>query len=637
MRVREIFATHLSLTERPLRVQCKEGLSRIRVDAEQGEVIVRLLGAIFFPKDTKTEDLAALLGGERYECGLVLSVGEQALRVRRGVEPDSIRLQLMDTAGRFQTQYEGEEQVAEALKTYFHLEDPLLFRVFNLGEYGALAELGADIAPEAADGDDSEWGDLGWEEETELRVSALGPGPLGASKALGMAMRYGADAGEIARLQTEYRFAREAEVLDGRAAEVRRELVDVQAQLDALSPQATEGEELRALRQAVAEKPGSGMIRKRDWQVLSHPEEQLRERERHVAVLSQRVERLIAAPAGARPVWKNPVFGAGLVFTLVCTLVAVLGGPSLRGAALGNVLFLGFSLFGVLVFLRDQDAVFQRGLQLRSAEAELSSNQETLETYQVELAEARSRLMVASAVELRERERQRARLAELEKVVAEARRRAHEDPGYVALAARRHRLQEGLDELVARRESLGALDHSAEEIAALLTSMEAPLEPQPAPRTPSGSIGTVLGTSSLNTFDPFPALMRVAERVGLAVEEGLEEATLEIWEKALAPLLDEKISLDLTRAGELFLNESEEIGVWLRLSEWQRLVCVETLVLAMALRLLDLKSEMCPAPLLFRFQPFSSLPPTKSPGLLQLYKTIGASFQVVVFDKALGR
>ncbi len=222
-------------------------------------------------------------------------------------------------------------------------------------------------------------------------------------------------------------------------------------------------------------------------------------------------------------------------------------------------------------------------------------------------------------------------------MVAEARRRAQEDPGYVALAARRHRLQESLDELVSRRESLGAIEHSAEEIASLLASMEAPLEPQLAPRTPSGSIGTVLGTSSLNTFDPFPALMRVAERVGLAVEEGLEEATLEIWERALAPLLDEKISLDLTRAGELFLNESDEIGVWLRLNEWQRLVIVETLVLAMALRLLDQGSKACPAPLLFRFQPFSSLPPTKSPGLLQLYKTIGASFQVVVFDKALGR
>ena len=228
MRLREIFATNLSVSPKPVRLRCRQGLNEFALPAELGPPLIMCVRALLYPHDVEPVELEEVAGNDRFECGMVLHAGEEDFRVRRGLSPQSMRLQIVDERGRFEDLAKGLEEVSRLLSMKVGLPPGMTFEVFNLGNVAKLfTGAVSSLAAESWDVKESGLEDFSWE-ESGLDDKGIHLNPA-----------------QITRLREEYTRAVELEAVDSRIDKLTFEIRDVDGELAVITGDDTELGDIR--------------------------------------------------------------------------------------------------------------------------------------------------------------------------------------------------------------------------------------------------------------------------------------------------------------------------------------------------------------------------------------------------------
>ncbi len=615
MRLREIFATNLKASGKPVRLRCRQGFNEFAIPSDLGPALFTCIRSLLFPVGLNPNDIAAVASNDRFECGVVFRTGEQDMRIRRGLKADSVRLQVLDENGRFEDRHRGAEEVQTGLSEIIAVPDSFLFEILNLGN---VAHVFGTKRPRRSQGESWELSgsnlddDLGWE-ESSLTSSRGRPIRLSPQQS--------------ARLREEYSRAVAIEQLEQRLAKLRKELGEVERDITDITG---DDSELATVRHQLSVMVETDEISKQDWETLERPDRQLKGYERRLTILGQRLMKLRDKKHTVEPVWKNLIFLAGAGLAVVCTLVSILGGPNLRPVAFGNTICFAVTLFGLLQFFKDKEEIGTRGAREDELEQQTLDAEEARDQYEQQLAMVRRKYRVENALELKELLEKRDTLAGRERSLLSARRDAYQDQHYVAVSAKRHRLQEQIDELRGERESYGNLDQSSAQIAKELQRLGVPLH---AESGAADGDATVLLTSPEGALEsPFPYLRDMAEEMGLASHDTLDGMTTSLWGRMLSKLLDQETPApQITDTGDVMAVAGQE--GWDGYSLSQRWLCVESLLLAILMRSAG-KSASSPLPVSFRVYPYRILSQREADALRGVYRTLAAHLQLLIFREA---
>jgi len=628
MLVREIFATNLTVSDRPLRLRLREGMNEIQLSAELTRAAFTFVNSLLFPYTSPLEDLEPFALNERFECGLVLRVSEHDVRIRRGLAHDTVRLQIMDDEGKFRTRNQGAADVQEALARHFGLNDPYRFEVFNLGRFASVEGdvSGGLFDTQGLEESGASWSALGWDDDDDAGDDADDFGLLDRGSA------QDATLGEedVARLHEELERARAIEALDEKLQSVRTELDLALAEVDGFSDS---DDELARVRQALEVTGAAGEVSDEDLRVLTNPEKQRNDMGRELTRVRTRHKKLLAKPSRVAPLYLNPAFLGGLGLSAGCTLFAVFGG--MRPIALGNVATLGCALFGVLQFLKDRDDVTNRGRKRIQLEYEMTELEEKQAAYEEALNEAQNRLKVESAADIEELASQRGVLQAREAELLSERRELQQDPQYVQSSARRHRLQEQYDALQLERTGLGEIDVSSYQIEQELNALGVSGQAE-GPTARSKQRSTFDGFDSrVPTFqNPFPVLQEFAADYGLYAGGSLDPTVAQLWSKMISTLMPVDGAIpELSESGS-FSYIPGELDSWTNMTHESRSLAVESFSLALALRVIG-RAEDAPLPILFRDAPYAHLQYAAREALRRIYATVSAHVQLVVLDPSI--
>ena len=625
MRVREIFATNLAASAKPVRLRCRKGLNEYAIGAPLSTAILTCVRSLFFPSEVTAADLNEIAGNDRFECGVIFRAVEQDLRIRRGLEPNTIRLQVLDEKGKFADQDRGLDLVRYTLDDILGQSDTRLFDVLNLGDIQRVVGPGSTGLSDAGESwemsgpsgfsDFSDFDDdLVWEEESGLTDQQKRK-PIALSPQ------------QISRLRAEYTRATEIEALEGQMRERRAELDAAERELNVITGDDSELAEIRHQLSTMVE---LDEVSDEEWTFLEKPAKQLNHLERRLNVLGQRLMRLRDKPSHVEPVWRNPIFVAGTGLAVLCTLISIVGGASLRPVALGNTLCLACTLFGVLQFYKERDDQETRGEREATLEQQLLDAEEERDHYEQRLAVLRRKYGVDSADELRERFEKREALTNRERDLLKERRDAYENQRYVAVSAKRHRLQEKIDELRLERDAKGSVDQSSAEIAGELQRLGIPLDPED--ESDMGD-ATVMLTPDTGFACPFPYLRDMAEEMGLVAEgDLLDGVTTSLWGRMLSKLLNRSTPApQISETGDFAAVSGEPS--WDEMNLSQRALSVESLLLTVLMRTVG-RTEKPPLPLVLRNQPYRLLSAPERDALREVYRTLATHLQLIIFKDA---
>ena len=623
MRVREIFATNLAAASKPVRLRCRKGLNEYAIPVPLGTAILTCVRALFYPLEVSAAELSEIAANDRFECGAIFRAASKDLRIRRGLEPNSIRLQVLDDKGKFADQDRGVEAVRYSLQQALGQSDPRLFDILNLGDVQrvvgtsnrGLSEAGESWEMSGPSGfsDFSDFDDdLAWE-ESDLSDKKRTPISLSPQ--------------QIARLRSEYTRAREIEELEEQIRGRRGELDAAERELNVITG---DDSELSEIRHQLSTMVDLDEVTDEEWKFLEKPAKQLNHLERRLNVLGQRLMKLRDKSHHVEPVWRNPIFVAGTGLAVLCTLISLIGGEALRPVALGNTLCLACTLFGVLQFYRERDELETRGEREANLEQQLLDAEEERDNYEQRLAVLRRKYNVDTAQELQERFDKREALIKRERDLLNERRDAYENQHYVAISAKRHRLQEQIDELRLERDSKGPLEQGSSQIAGELQKLGIPLVAED-----DSDLGdaTVMLTPDAGYACPFPYLRDMAEELGLVTGgDLLDGVTTSLWGRMLSKLLSRATPApQISETGDFMAVSGE--SSWDDMNLSQRSLSVESLLLTILMRTIG-RNDSPPLPLVMRSHPYRLLSTNEQEALREVFRTLATHLQLIIFKEA---
>jgi hypothetical protein len=650
MRLRELYAKGLACSPEPIALPLADARCVVRLEPERLSAMARCLESLLYPEQVGVDARSALAAASGFECGLIFRAGKHDLRLHRSVGDDTLELQLRNPDdGRFATRARGSGPVAAAMTERLGRPSWERFLWLHLG--GGRQEAAAAVTPEPASPLDDVLAE--WLEPTSHGLASKAgragePSPDDSAPRLpnpldhvGPVVGASRSAAEIERLRAEYRRAQEAEALEDRLNELRRQL----AELTPRSP-ARRDPGLEALDDALAGAPETEASEE-ELAVLRSPETRLGDFERRREALAKSLtETRQRLGQGGSP-WRSPGVIAGVVLTIASTAVSILGGPSLRPVALSNVAWLAVVLAGLLQYLRGRDegrTHQQRIFALEEAKADLDEERHAFER---DLAAARRRYGVQNAEDLLAARRRRQQVSDARAAVEET-RRAEEQTARAAGEGSRRELEAELARLDAERQALGDCPLASFQIAQELRNLG--LEPgradadapSPAPASAGLAQGAPLerfdgGDSERAAVGAPPPLFELASRLGLVEGTGLEAGARRLWGRMLASLLERPLPhADIGRGNAIRLGPGPDLA-WVALRPSERALVIDSACLALLLRSLG-KGAPAPWPFIVRLDPFALHADEDVARLQGLYDRVAEHLQVVVLDSgARGR
>ena len=368
-----------------------------------------------------------------------------------------------------------------------------------------------------------------------------------------------------------------------------------------------------------------------DLELLESPDKRVDALNRRKAGLENQAERLsstVDAPGG---LLRNPAFLLGIVLTLVCTIVSIVGGPGLRPIAIGNVICLGNVLAGFFQVKRQNEQRTSRRARLISIRTNLQDLDEEKRQVQLNLQDTRDRYQVESAEELQSLIEQRKALEGAYQKLLEAKQREYEKPVDLGLDQRHEQLQSELAELNKQREDLGDCPLSSVELAQELAQAGIVVSGDYGERTfdPESDLGFADEVASAPAGNPLVEVFKLARELGIVVGGGLDSNATNLWGRMISKLMGRRIDTpSFTDAGELFFTGQED--QWPKLSDVNRALAMESLLLTLLMRSIG-RTVPSPMPTLLRFVPYKHLDSTQSRNLSELYGRLAKSISVVAF------
>ncbi|MCA9565290.1 MAG: hypothetical protein KC561_17450, partial [Myxococcales bacterium] len=448
MHLREVFATQFQGSDGPVRLRLNEGANPFQVTPAVATAFQRIIRSLLFPVETAAHELEEIALDGTFECGLILQVGKTPVRVRRGVDPSTCKLQLLDESRRFVTRLRGAESVAQGLRKNLDFPDHRLFRAINQLDSEALMTWTnqTDASQEWELPEDDEW-DLDFD-SPQAPVGDLDDLSVGISVP---------QKSEVEHAKRAFLQAVQAEALQDRATALEDELDELAAKVDSLKK---DNPRLREVKDELSLLDALTQVSEEDWTTLDDPEGQLARLNRQFTLLDKRRQRLAKTPDSADPLHKNLLLIAGLIATVVCTIFA-LSGTRMRPLALGNVVSLALALAGLLQWFKQHEDIGARRRRELDIVDEQVAAESAFNQYNRRLSETRVRLGVQNAQELRQlTEKREALTAEL-KALREAQRDSFKRGTGNQLTALVAQKQAELNELNEAREALQAPPESA--------------------------------------------------------------------------------------------------------------------------------------------------------------------------------
>lgn len=539
MILKSISLKHVAGSETPTSVILEKGTSRLTLDRKSAPTVPTVVMSLLYPDEVSSTDIARIAGPRHDSAWRVEFESEGTIfRVSRSFAPSSMVLDLMDTAtGAFGRDAVGAGNVRKRLAELVKLPAPSVMESLNFWINTN------HVTPPNQESSELEL-DYGEPGQIEMVGTDDYFGNLMASGQGNQPVHMSDEERQVA--SDEFRKTRTIEFVEDQRQHANAKLEGL---IDRLGTIVDGSGETARINRELSNLPEMRELTQSETELLEDPEGIVAELERKLLQIDETIEEARKKGAGRPPMLiANPAFIVGILGTVALTALSILGEPTSRRFALGNIATLGLALAGVFNWLRTRENSGRSGRKIQTMERRRQQLVSRDKAARSAISRLREEIPVPN---MREYRAAKTRRQELEKRLAEIQTEheaAFESTEYKRLHARKERAETRLNALKLARRRLGESSVNSYELEQSLD--RAGLDASVILWRPDPTIKELKRQVK--------KLGQVASKYRLISEDGLNPKTVTSWLRVAERILGEDVpKLNMTPDHQMVTEEGE--------------------------------------------------------------------------------